>query len=245
VPAGVRRDFTAAPWGDVDALRAAVDGAGQGLAAIVLEPVVERLPPAGWLEAARMLADRTGAVLVFDEIKTAFRLHPGGYQAICGVTPDLATVGKAVANGFPLAAVVGRADVMAALQRTWISATLASEAVALAAAEAVLDRHLVEDVCGGLAQVGARMRHAVDDALRAAALPGVELAGIDAMWFLRFDDPRRETRFLSASRAAGVLFKRGAYDYAALAHDDAAIELIGEAAAAGFDAVRRLDSGTA
>jgi glutamate-1-semialdehyde aminotransferase len=109
-------------------------------------------------------------VLVFDEIKTAFRLHPGGYQAVAGVTPDLTTVGKALANGFPLAAVVGHADVMEATRHTWISGTLAGEAVSLAAAHAVLDRHGRDDVCGRLARVGARMRDAVDHALTASGV---------------------------------------------------------------------------
>lgn len=243
VPDGVRRDFTRVAWGDVDALSAAVDAAGSPLAAIAVEPVVERLPDAAWLATARALADRAGAVLIFDEIKTGFRLHRGGYQAVAGVTPDLATFGKALANGFPLAAVVGRADVMNALGRTWISSTLASEAVSLGAAIGVLDHHEREDVCARLATVGARMRGAVADALAADRVQGIAVAGIDPMWFLHFDDARRESRFLSAARRAGVLFKRGAYDYAALAHDDdAVIHAIGEAAAAGFNAVRELDA---
>lgn len=242
VPASVQRDFTRVPWGDVASLTAAVDAAGDTLAAIAIEPVVERLPNREWLGTARALADRAGAVLIFDEIKTGFRLHRGGYQAICGVTPDLATFGKALANGFPLAAIVGHRDVMDALSRTWISTTLASESVALGAASAVLDRHDREDVCARLASIGATMRSTVGAALSAEPLPGVELLGLDAMWFLRFDDPRRESRFLHAARDAGVLFKRGAYDYAALAHDDEAIiATIGDAAAAGFGAVRALD----
>ena len=244
VPGGVRRDFVAVPWGDVAALGAAADAAGDRLAAIVVEPVVERAPDPAWLAAARRLAHRAGAVLVFDEIKTGFRLHAGGYQAVAGVTPDLATFGKALANGFPLAVVVGRADVMDAVRRTWISTTLASEAVALGAALGVLDRHAREDVCSALAAAGARLRGAVAGALSAADAPGVSIEGIDPMWFLRWDDPARESRFLTGARAAGVLFKRGAYDYAALAHDDAAVGAVREAAAAGFDAVRQLDETT-
>ncbi|AHG91171.1 aminotransferase class-III [Gemmatirosa kalamazoonensis] len=243
VPDGVKRDFVAVPWGDSGALGAAVAAAGDRLAAIVVEPVVEREPPDGWLAHARALADRARAVLVFDEIKTGFRLHPGGYQAIAGVTPDVAVFGKALANGFPLAAVVGHADVMEAARHTWISGTLAGEAVALAAAQAVLDRHEREDVCPRLRGVGARMRGAVVDALDHAGIAGVGVEGLDPMWFIRWSDAARETRFLAGAREAGVLFKRGAYDYAALAHDDEeAISAIGQAAAAGFDAVRRLDT---
>jgi len=243
VPEGVRRDFVAVPWGDVQALTAAAAAAGDRLAAIVVEPVVEREPAREWLEAARRIADRARAVLVFDEIKSAFRLHAGGYQAIARVTPDVAVVGKALANGFPLAAVVGHADVMEATRHTWISGTLAGEGVALGAAQAVLDRHERDDVCARLAGIGARMRGVVCDALADSGLVGVSVEGLDAMWFIRWNDSASESRFLAASRAAGVLFKRGAYDYAALAHDDEeAVRAIGHAAAAGFDAVRTLDA---
>ena len=79
------------------------------LAAIVLEPVIERLPSPEWIARAREVCDATGAALVFDEIKTGFRLRRADTSSSPGVTPDLATFGKAMANGYPLAAVVGRA----------------------------------------------------------------------------------------------------------------------------------------
>ncbi len=166
VPDGVRRDFAAVPWGDTNALTAAAAAAGNDLAAIVVEPVVERVPPDGYLTGARRLADTAHAVLIFDEIKTGFRLHAGGYQALGAVVPDLATFGKALANGFPLAAAVGRRDVMDAVHDTWISSTLASDAVAFGAADAVLDRHAGEDVCAALAAAGRRMRGAVSAGAR-------------------------------------------------------------------------------
>jgi glutamate-1-semialdehyde aminotransferase len=251
IPAGASADFAAVPWGDVAALEAAVDATGGALAAIVIEPVVERAPPAGYLARARALADRSGAVLVFDEVKTGCRLHTGGYQAVCGVTPDLATFGKALANGYPLATVVGRTPVMEAARHAWISSTLASEATALAAAHAVLDRHAREDVCAALVHAGARLRAAVDAARAASGVAGVHTLGLDPMFFLRFDDTpaataeARETVFLTAARDDGVLFKRGAYDYAALAHDADAVDAVARAAAAGFMALCTLDGSAA
>jgi glutamate-1-semialdehyde aminotransferase len=251
VPAAASADFAAAPWGDLAALVRAAEAPGGAPAAIVLEPVVEREPPPGYLAGARALADRLGAVLVFDEVKTGCRLHPGGYQARCGVVPDLATFGKALANGYPLAAVVGRRAVMDAARAAWVSSTLASEATALAAAHAVLDRHAREDVGAALAATGARLKAAVRAARDGAGVCGVQLLGPDPMFFLRFADhdgapgEAREVAFLTAAREAGVLFKRGAYDYAALAHDDAAVARVAEAAAAGFAAVRRADGAAA
>ena len=89
----------------------------------------------------------------------AFRLAIGGAAERWGVRPDLAVLGKALANGFPLAVVGGRADLMDLVSRTWISSTLATEAVALAAAQATLAVFAAEDVCGHLHRVGTRLLH--------------------------------------------------------------------------------------
>lgn len=220
VPAAVRGLYRAVPFDDTAALEQACRAAGRDLAAVVIEPVVERLPSTDWLEAARRLCDELGAVLVFDEMKTGFRFATGGYQEVCGVTPDLAAFGKAMANGFPLAAVAGRHGVMEAAQRTWVSSTLAGEAMSIAAALAVLDIYEEEDPCPSLARVGAAMRDVVAGAVQASGVPGATVTGTDPMWLARFDDPAVERRFLEEAVAEGVLFKRGAWNYAALAHDD-------------------------
>jgi glutamate-1-semialdehyde aminotransferase len=234
IPAGAHADFRAIPFDDVEALEASVRHAGDALAAILIEPMVERLPSTEWLEAARRLCDATGAVLVFDEMKTGFRVRRGGVQEYAGVVPDLAVFGKAIANGFPLAAVVGRARVMDAARSTWISSTLAGEAAALAAANAVLDRHDQSDVCGALWRIGDAMRHAVTRAIHASGVTGVHVEGIAPMWFLRFEDEARRPCFLEGALERGVLFKRGAYNFASVAHDDAAIARIEHAAAGGL-----------
>jgi len=234
VPAAVKSLYRSVAFDDVAGLERAARDAGDQLAAIVVEPVVERLLSEAWIAAARELSKSLGAVLVFDEIKTGFRLKPGGYQAFADVTPDLAVFGKALANGFPLAAVVGQRDIMEAARRTWISSTLASESVALAAAGAVLDWHENIDVCERLASTGAAMREAVTAAMSASGVTGVSADGIDPMWLLRFTDRRRETRFLELAASHGVLFKRGAYNFAAVAHDEETITEIESAASAVF-----------
>jgi glutamate-1-semialdehyde aminotransferase len=232
VPGGARHDVVHVPFDDVAALERAVGDAGARLAAVVLEPIVERNPSDAWLRRARELCDSNGAVLVFDEIKTGFRVAPAGYQEASGVTPDLATFGKAMANGYPLSAVVGQADVMNAARRTWISSTLASESTALAAALAVLDWHEEADICASLAETGRELRSAVDRAIEASGVEGVSTAGVDTMFLLRWDRPARESRFLREAADAGVIFKRGAYNFAAIAHDAEAVRLV-EAAASG------------
>lgn len=226
VPDVVRAQYTKIPFGDVAALERAVDAAGDNLAAVVIEPVVEALAPVAWVQRARDLATAAGAALIFDEVKTGFRLKPGGYQELSGITPDLAAFGKALANGMPLSAVCGCTDLMDAARKTWISSTLAGEATALAAAQAVLELHTERDVCAELAQAGAEMRAAVMHAVRASRIPGIDVSGIDPMWFLKFESPELETRFLVAAAANGVLFKRGPYNFASLAHDAATIQEI-------------------
>lgn len=232
VPAGVRGDYRSVPFDDIQALERAVADAGTSLAAIIIEPVVNRLPSAEWVARARALADERGALLILDEIKTGFRLATGGYQEVAGVTPDLATFGKALANGYPLAAVCGRADVMDAARSTWISSTLATEATALAAALNVLEMHRERGaaICEQLAATGTEMQRVIGLAIESSGLEGVSLGGLPAMWYFDFHSPRAEALFLRHAVASGVLFKRGAYNFPSLAHDDDAIIAI-EAAA--------------
>ncbi len=242
VPASVRSTVSRVPFDDIAALEQAVSAAGSSLAAIVLEPIVEHLPSQSWLERARALCDAVGAVLIFDEMKTGFRVAPGGYQEACGITPDLATFGKALANGFPLAAVVGKEAIMNAARDTWISSTLASESSSLAAALAVLDWHDEADICATLGETGHEMRASVDRAIAASGIDGVSTVGVDTMWLLRWANPERENAFVAHAMQAGVLFKRGAYNYAAIAHDEAALRDIESAASASFVAIVEAES---
>jgi glutamate-1-semialdehyde 2,1-aminomutase len=238
VPEGTRRAFRRVAWDDVADLERAVSDAGSSLAAIAIEPVVERLPSLEWITRARELATSAGAVLIFDEIKTGFRLKTGGYQAHAEIVPDLAAFGKAMANGFPLSMVCGHRDIMDAARKTWISSTLAGEGTALAAASAVLSWHDQADICESLWTVGAEMRASFDAAVEAAGVAGIKTDGIDPMWLIRFDDPSRENRFLELAAQNGVLFKRGAYNFAALAHDEDAIRGLEAGASSALVALR-------
>jgi glutamate-1-semialdehyde 2,1-aminomutase len=237
VPDGVRSDFTSVPFDDIAALERACSAAGNDLAAVVLEPVVERLPSREWIAAARAVCDRTNAVLIFDEIKTGFRLRVGGYQEYADVEPDVATFGKAMANGFPIAAVVGRAAIMEAASTTWISSTLAGETTALAAVAAVIEWHERAEVCEFLWTSGEEMQKAMARAIAASGVPGVTVEGIPPMWFLRFDTDERESRFLEMALEHGVMFKRGPYNFPSLAHDENVIGQMEAAASSAFVAL--------
>jgi glutamate-1-semialdehyde 2,1-aminomutase len=114
IPAAEAALLHAVEFNDLDAVE---NLAKRGdIAALITEPVLQNIgvvkPEPGYLAGLRQLADRYGFVLIFDEVKTGFRAALGGYQAVSGVTPDLSTFGKAFANGFPIAALAGRADLL-------------------------------------------------------------------------------------------------------------------------------------
>jgi glutamate-1-semialdehyde 2,1-aminomutase len=233
VPADVRRLYAELPFNDVERARREIRDAGDRLAAVVIEPLVVVEPTREWLTTLRQETERVGAVLVFDEIKTAFRIAVGGAAERWGVRPDLVVLGKAMANGFPLAAVGGRADLMAGVAHTWISSTLATESVALAAARATLDVFQRERVCDGLHEVGTRLLHGLHRLQRAHPDVVTAVAGVAEMCFLHFasDDTSRAVALACAER--GLLFKRTAYNFVSLAHDvdtiDRTLELLDEA----------------
>jgi glutamate-1-semialdehyde 2,1-aminomutase len=147
VPTAVTQDTIVCPYNDVDAAAAAVLRYGEGLAAIIVEPVAGNMgvvPPApGFLEALRRLCDASGALLVFDEVITGFRVARGGAQELYGVYPDLTILGKIVGGGLPLAAFGGRADVMEQLAPSgpvYQAGTLSGNPLATAAGLSVLRR---------------------------------------------------------------------------------------------------------
>jgi len=147
VPTGVVADTIVCEYNDVDGVAAAVERYGEGLAAIFVEPVAGNMgcvPPApGFLEALRLLCDASGALLVFDEVITGFRVARGGAQERFAVTPDLTVLGKIVGGGLPLAAFGGRAEVMAELAPAggvYQAGTLSGNPLATAAGVSVLRR---------------------------------------------------------------------------------------------------------
>jgi glutamate-1-semialdehyde 2,1-aminomutase len=147
VPTGAAQDTIVCSFNDVDGTAAAVAQWGEGLAAIVVEPLAGNMgvvPPApGFLEALRGLCDASGALLVFDEVITGFRVGRGGAQELYGVRPDLTILGKIVGGGLPLAAFGGRADVMDRLApsgEVYQAGTLSGNPLATAAGLSVLRR---------------------------------------------------------------------------------------------------------
>lgn len=157
-PAGVPRGLigTAIPfrYNQLDELRSIVAVHGHELAAIVMEPVRNYLPQAGFLEEVREIAHQAGAVLVFDEITSGWRLNNGGIHLLQNITPDIAVFAKAMSNGYPMAAIIGIAEVMQAAQNTFISSTYWSEKIGPVAALATIRKYQRCDVARHLIEVG-------------------------------------------------------------------------------------------
>jgi glutamate-1-semialdehyde 2,1-aminomutase len=146
VPEGTVADTLVAPFNDVPALESIVAAHGADLAAVIVEPVAGNMglvaPRQGYLEALREITARSGAILIFDEVMTGFRLTIGGAQQLYGVSPDMTCLGKIIGGGLPVAAYGGRADIMdtvAPVGPVYQAGTLSGNPLAMAAGCAALD----------------------------------------------------------------------------------------------------------
>ena len=173
VPTGATGDTVVCPYNSIDAAAAAVERYGEGLAAILVEPVAGNMgvvpPVPGFLEALRRLCDACGALLVFDEVITGFRVARGGAQSRFGVRPDLTILGKVAGGGLPLAAFGGREDVMAQLAPSgavYQAGTLSGNPLATAAALVVLRRLRDPAVYEELEAKGALLESGLGEAAR-------------------------------------------------------------------------------
>lgn len=139
VPKVVRELAHAFPYNDPEALDALLSVRPDRFAAVIMEPVNFNWPAPGYLERVKEITHRHGALLIFDEICSGFHFGLGGAQKIFRVTPDLATFGKAMGNGWPISCVVGRREVMKTFEDAFVSFTFAGDVSAMAAANKVLD----------------------------------------------------------------------------------------------------------
>jgi glutamate-1-semialdehyde 2,1-aminomutase len=157
-PSGVPRGLTgtAIPfrYNNREEFRDVIAKNRKELAAIVMEPVRDDEPEAGFFDEIRSLADEIGAVLVIDEISAGFRLNTGGAHLLYQISPDIAVFSKAMGNGYPIAAIIGKADIMDAAQKTFISSTMWTERVGPTAALATIKKHRALDAGKHLVSIG-------------------------------------------------------------------------------------------
>lgn len=172
IPRGLRGTLLPFQFNKIDQLEAIVSDHGSLLAAIALEPCRDEQPAPGFLERIRELATKIGAVLIFDEITSGWRMATSGMHRLYGVDPDLATFGKAISNGIPMTALIGRRSIMEAAQRTFISSTYWTERTGPSAALACLHKHRRMDVGSRLTEIGARVQEGWK---KAAAKAGLDI----------------------------------------------------------------------
>ena len=196
IPSALNDLMLISQFNDLDMTAAIIDAHKDEIAAVIVEPMQRTLAPnAGFLAGLRKLTADTGLLLIFDEVVTGFRLAYGGAQEFYGVTPDLCSVGKIMGGGYPLAAVMGRADVMSVYNRASVSAddyvdqigTLNGNPIACAAGLATLAQLRQEGVYDRLRDVGGRLRRALTEACEEAGFQ-VQSVGEDAVFDIYFAD---------------------------------------------------------
>ena len=193
-PVGAPRGLTGTMfpfrYNKIDELRAIVAEQGQDLAAIVMEPARNEGPASGFLEEIREIANRIGAVLIFDEVTSGWRVNTGGIHLTYGVNPDIAVFAKGMANGYPMAAVIGIREVMEAAQNSFISSTFWTEKIGPVAALATIKKHRRENVAEHLIQAGERVQSGWKQAAESEGLK-LHVGGIAPLshFELDHDDP--------------------------------------------------------
>jgi glutamate-1-semialdehyde 2,1-aminomutase len=190
IPRAVAETVIPCPFNDLDTLERIFERDGQRIAAVLIEPILGNAqglnPAAGFLGGVRSITARFGALLIFDEVKTGFRVARGGAAELFGVTPDLATYAKAMGNGYPVAAFGGRQDVMSLLPASVShGGTYAGNRVASAAARRVLEIVRDTDVLGDVRTNGERLRAGLADVIARRGLPYV-FTGVPAMFGVMF-----------------------------------------------------------
>jgi glutamate-1-semialdehyde 2,1-aminomutase len=212
VPQAVRRLTNTFAFNDLGSLRSVLEQHTGEFAAVILEPMNVVAPAPGFLQGVKDLAHRHGALLVFDETITGFRYEIGGAQQRFGVVPDLATFGKGLANGYPVSAVAGRADLMKVMEEIFFSFTFGGELLSLAAAQATLAKLKREPVIESLKRRGQRLIDGLRTVIDGCGVGDFLSVGGDATWsFVMIADREPytawqvKTLFLQEMFARGVL----------------------------------------
>lgn len=219
--------------------------AHRGQVAAVFLDIQRAAPPPGYLAAVKALCHEHGALLVYDEIVTGFRLALGGMQAYCGVTPDLACFAKAMANGMPLACVAGRAEVMASMAERTISITYGGEALSLAAAIATMRELSDKGVNDYLWELGTTLQNGLNHVAEGAGVP-FACGGLAPMTTMNFTEHGGQPEallweyLLQEMAVRGVLWRRGGLNFLTFSHTQAEITQVIAAASEVFQQLRTL-----
>lgn len=230
-PIGVPRalEGTAIPfqYGDLDLLEDLLKKHDGEIASIIMEPMRTEIPPEGFLEGVRELADRYGVILIFDEVSCGFRVALGGAQELTGVTPDLSVFAKAISNGYPMGAVVGKREVMEPASRMFISSAYWDDNIGIVAALTTLRELERRRAPEQFARLGVDFKARINRAAVEIGVPAT-CAGIDGHPGIRFqiEDPvtakKVVTLFIQENARRGLILSTGFFF--SCAHDAEALD---------------------
>jgi len=213
------------PYNDVDALQAIFQEHGPQIACVIMEPIIGSGPRPGFLEAVKSICAEHGALLIFDEVKTGFRFAMGGAQEYLGITPDLSTFGKAMANGYDIGVLVGKKEILQTCTGVWLAATFHGHLLGIAATTATLDEMERID---GIKLIWKHGRKLIDGLDEIARRHGVEASctGYPPMPILSFAESAKEIgrRFWEGAAKRGIYFSPGHPWFISPAHDDSVID---------------------
>ena len=212
VPQATRSLTHAFIYNDIDSLNKIFQQWPDQLAAVIMEPMNVQEPINGFLEQVKDIAHRHGAIFIFDETITGFRFARGGAQELFAVTPDLATFGKGLANGYPVSAIAGKADLMRLMEEVFFSFTFGGETLSLAAALATLNKLQTQPVIETLKHQGKKIIAGLNELFNKHDVRHiVTLSGHPSWSFLTFNDDlpcdswEIKTLFLQEMFSRGVL----------------------------------------
>jgi glutamate-1-semialdehyde 2,1-aminomutase len=251
LPGGItpedRANVLEVPWNDLAALDAVITAHADAIAGIILSPFRHdtfhdsELPAAGYLEGVRSRCDRHGIVFVLDDVRAGFRLHLGGSGEYFGVRPDLSCYCKAIANGYPLSACVGREALRRPAQEVFFTGSYFTSAVPMAAALACLRELDRSNAIARMAALGTRLCRGLEAGARAHGLE-VVTSGPPTLPFMSFrDDPGQSLNrpFCAAAAERGVYLHPHHNWFVSAAHTEADIDRTLEVADQAFAVVAR------
>jgi glutamate-1-semialdehyde 2,1-aminomutase len=231
VPQATRALTHTFPYNDVEALQSLFREYPRQIAAVILEPMNRTEPHPGYLARLKDLVHDAGALLIFDEMVTGFRFAKGGAQEYFGVIPDLATLGKGLANGYPLSALVGRADVMKLLDEVFFSLTYGGEALSLAAAQATLIKINTQPVLETMTRSGQRLQSGIEQRIaRHGCDHIIGISGHPTWTFIGFRDvggyTERQVQVLFMQEMLDRGFLTFGLQFVSYAHTEQEIDLL-------------------
>jgi glutamate-1-semialdehyde aminotransferase len=251
IPSKLYEDVFEFHYNDLDELESLLKTHDNEVAAIIMWPLGTplgkdvQMPKPGYLEGVRALADKHGAVLVFDELRTGFRVDLGGAQKIFGVTPDISVIGKAMGNGYEIAAVVGKDHVMkVAENKVFISSTYFPNSLAQVAAVKTIEILERDRILDALREKGETWGRKIEAVVNASGVP-CGFSGIPWTPYIMFKDPSdmmnmklRLTLYTHLIRA-GVFLSPYHHGYFIHQHTDADLQRAVDAIAEGLDEIRK------